>query len=334
METNTDNSNNFIKKFVSVIRKMQSMREFNVFVTIIFISVLLSFMSRTFLTPDNLRTTAIGFSADGIIGIGMTIALVSGGFDLSVGSIFGLSGVMTGMLYIGGMNIGMSAFLAFAVSLLLGLTNGIFIGKIGINPFITTLAMMGIARGMAYALTQGTSQTLAAPDAFKALGRGEFMGIPVFVIIFFALAILFDFMMRKTSFMRKVFYTGSSEKAALLSGINASKVKILVFVLTAVLSSIAGIISLARFGTAIPTSGQGAEMRVISAAVIGGSSIKGGEGTVLGTVLGTILLSLINNGLILMNASVYYQSLLSGVILLVAVTIDHVSHNKRLGKTI
>jgi len=310
-------------------------REGTVIIIIIAVGAILSFLTPHFLTTDNLRTTAIGLSADGIVAIGMTIALVSGGFDLSVGSILGLTSVSTASMFSLGINIWPAMLLGLLVALVVGLINGLLIGKIGINPFITTLATMSIARGAAYVITRGSPISIKdCPDCFRFLGRGDFIGLPFIVMVFVIFAIFGDVMMRRSAPIRKVFYTGSNEKAAILSGINTTRVKIGVFLLTALLAGIAGILSVARFGVATPTQGTSTEMRVISAAVIGGASLSGGEGSILGTVLGVILLNVINNALVLLNISVYWQSLISGVILITAVTIDHVTHQRKLNKVI
>lgn len=318
---------------------LTSFREATVFITIIIFSAILTFLSPHFFTIGNIRTTAIGMSADGIMAIGMTIALVSGGFDLAVGSIFALSGVVTGMLYLAGINIWIAVLIGIIASVLCGLISGILIGKVKLNPLIVTLGMMGIARGIVYILTKSSPQSLRnMPNLFSQIGRGSVFGIPIIVIIFIVLTILADYLMRNSSILRKVFYTGSNEKAAKLSGINVEKIKIGVYMSTAFLAGIAGIITLSRFGVANPTAGVGSELRVISAAVIGGASLEGGEGTVYGAVLGVILLGIINNSLVLLGVSVYWQELISGLILILAVTIDHLSQVrkkkqlKKLGK--
>jgi Ribose/xylose/arabinose/galactoside ABC-type transport systems, permease components len=317
----------YIKKVVQGIR---GFKESTVILIIILLCAVISFSAPIFLSVDNLKTTAIGLASDGIISIGMTLALISGGFDLSVGSVMGLSAVLTALFAGMGLNIWLSALLAVGVSLLIGLINGIFIGKIGLNPFITTLGMMSIARGLIYVLTQGTSLSINDTDlSFRSLGSGSLFGIPVIVIIFIILAILGDFMVRKSSPAMKVFYVGSNEKAAILSGINTGKVKLYVYLFAALMASIAGILSLSRFGVATANMGNGAEMRVISAAVIGGASLSGGEGSVFGTVLGVLLLNIINNALVLFNVSVHWQNLIAGTILILAVTVDLLSHKRK-----
>lgn len=315
---------------MGLFKRLKNFREFTIIITIVMFSVLISILAPNFMTADNLRTTAIGMSADGIIAIGMTVAIVSGGFDLSVGSVMGVSSVIAGVLYIAGVNIWIGCLLSIVMGLLFGLFDGLLIGKVGINPFIITLGMMGIARGVAYVVTTGSPQSLASvPEAFSFLGQGDIIGLPIIVLVFALLAIAGDLLMRRSAPLRKAFYIGSNEKAATLSGINVSRTKIGVYMLTAFLASISGILTLSRFGVATPTAGTGTELRVISAAVIGGASLSGGEGTILGTVLGIILLNLINNALVLLKVSVYWQQLISGLILITAVTIDHLSHRKK-----
>ncbi|MCM8711184.1 ABC transporter permease [Clostridium sp. SYSU_GA19001] len=333
---NTDlmlNSKNLSYKLSELWKKINSFREATIITIIIVLSFAISLFSPHFLTKDNIMSTIIGFSADGIITVGMTVALVSGGFDFSAGSVMALSGVTAGALYINGINIWLACFIALIVGTLCGLLNGFFIGKVGLNPFITTLAVMGIARGGAFVLTQGYPISIfGVPKSFEFLGQGKVLGFPFIVFVFLLITIIGDFMMRKSEILRKVFYTGSNEKAAILSGINITKVKIQVYVLVAFLASIAGILSMARFTVATPAGGLDTDvsMRSILAAIIGGASLSGGEGTILGSFLGLVLVNLINNGLVLLNVPVYWQDLINGIILITAVTLDYISHQNRL----
>ena len=312
-------------------KAVTSLREFNLVVIIIAISIVLTILSPHFLSSSNLESVAVGLSADGIIVIGMTIAMVSGGFDLSVGAVMALAGTSVGVLYTAGVNIWISCLVGLLLGLLTGLINGLFIGRIGLNPMITTLGMMGVARGAADVITQGSPVSLASvPKGFSAIGQGHIGGIPVFVILFLVLVIVSDFLLRRSEPLRKVFYTGSNEKAAILSGINTKKVKMYVYILAGLLAAVAGIASTSRFCVADPTLGTGAEMRAMSAAVIGGASMSGGEGTIFGAALGVTLLNLINNGLVLLNVSVFWQDLVNGVILIAAVAFDYFNHQKKV----
>ena len=228
---------NIIQK-AGIIKKIFDFRETTILLILLFVGVLMSFLSPYFLNVGNMRTTLIGLSADSIIAIGMTIALVSGGFDLSVGSMVGFSGAIAAALFAAGFNIWLAVILAIAAGTSAGFINGMLIGKLGLNPFITTLAMLSMARGAAYVITSGSPiSVMHAPESFTFLGRGAIFGLPLIILIFVVFAIVSDFMLRKSSPLRKVFYTGSNEKAAILSGIDTKKVKILVYTLSAFLAS-------------------------------------------------------------------------------------------------
>jgi len=310
------------------IKRVLSMKEMAVFIIILIISVFLSIASPYFLTSTNLLTTVIGFANDGIVVIGITIVLVLGCIDLSIGAVIGFTCMIAATFFNLGVNIWIASLIALFAGTLCGVITGTFISRIGLNPFITTLAMQGIIKGTTLLVTQGQSISIDKIPSFNFIGAGKVLGIPVSVLIFIVLAIIGDIMLRYSADLRKVYYIGSNEKAARLSGINISKIKMFVFVFSALLASIVGVLTLARFKVSTPTTGSATEMRTISAAVIGGASLTGGEGSILGAVLGIIMLNLLNNGLILLNVSVYGQELISGVILLLAVTLDHISHKK------
>lgn len=327
----TVKANETINRLGSGFRRMTKRRETTVLFIVICICVVLGFVTPTFLTPSNLRATAMGFATDGIIAIGMTAVLISGGFDLSVGSVMAFSGVVAATLHISaGWNIWVSCLCAIIISGVIGLINGVIIGKVGLSPFITTLGMMEIARGATYVVTKGSPVSLSsAPAEFINLGKGSVGGIPNLVIILAVMVIVSDYAMKHVAAIRSLFYAGSNEKAAILSGINTRKVKIKVYVFSAMIAGLAGILSVSRYTVAATTAGDGAEMRAISAAVIGGASLNGGEGTVLGAIMGIILLNVIDNALVLLQVSVYWQQVISGSILVLAVMIDHLSHRKK-----
>ena len=315
------------KESGAVLKRLFAIREFTLLLIIAGFGVILSFLSPNFFSVANISTTAVGMSCDGIIAVGMTVALVLGGFDLSVGSVMALSGVIAGALYLAGLDIWLAVLIALIAGMICGLINGYFIGKIGLNPFITTLGMMSIARGGAYVLTQGSPLSLSGLDkSFTFFGSGRLGAFPVMVLLFLLIALFMDFALRRSAPLRQVFYVGSSEKAAALSGINVCRVKIGVYFLTSLLATVAGILTLARFTVAAPNAGVSAEMRAIAACVIGGASLSGGEGTILGSILGVALLALLNNALILLNVSVYWQDLITGIILIGAVLVDFFTH--------
>ncbi len=212
-----------------------------------------------------------------------------------------------------------------------GFIVGLFVTRIGLSFFITTLATMAIFRGACYAVTNGAAISLfTLPASFKFIGQGTIFGIPVSIIIFAVTIIICDFLLRKAAVFRKVYYVGSNEKAARFSGINVNAIKIGVSVLCAFLAVIAGIIYTARYGAATVTMGNGLELTAISAAVIGGASLNGGEGSIMGAILGIALLSLVTTSMILLDVSAYWIDLVRGLILLAAVTIDQLGHMRAL----
>ena len=189
-----------------ILARAFAIREFSLLIIIIGCAILLSFLTPHFLTVPNLTTTAIGLAADGIIAVGMTVALVLGGFDLSVGSVMALSGVIAGSLYLGGVNIWLAAGIALLMGMICGLINGYFIGRVGLNPFITTLGMMSIARGASYVLTKGSPLSLAGiSKGFKFIGGGQIFGFPMMVLIYLLIVVIMDFVLRRSVVMRQVF---------------------------------------------------------------------------------------------------------------------------------
>jgi ribose transport system permease protein len=313
--------------------KTSNLREAGLIVIIAVLCIAMSFASEFFLTWENIRAMLLSFAIEGIVVVGMTVLLIVGGIDLAVGSVVCLAMVIVGALFLMGMDPWSASLIAIAASAFIGLCMGLCVTKIGLSHFIASLAFMVIARGLSLAVTQGTPQSLfALPPEFKAIGQGTVGGIPIVIIIFAVIVITSDFVLRKSTLFRKVFYTGSNERAAMYAGINVNRVKLWVTVLCATMSGIAGVIYTARFGAATPTFGVGMELNVIAAAVIGGASLKGGSGTIYGAVLGLALLSVVTSSLILLDVSVYWQDVIKGGILLLAVSLDHWMNTRKARK--
>jgi ribose transport system permease protein len=249
---------------------------------------------------------------------------------LSVGGVVAMTCVIAGYLTLHGTNVWLAAVLAILCGIVVGLFNGFMISKIGLPPFIVTLSVMNLSRGVAYILTKGTQTPLSGylPDNFRFLAIGEVFGLPMLFIIFCIITIIAHIFTKRSSICRNVFFVGSNENAARFSGINVSKVKISVYVIVALLSSIAGVLSLARFNVAPPTLSMGAETTAISAAVVGGTSFTGGSGSIIGTFMGIFLLKIVNSSLVMLNVSVYWQNFVQGAILVLAVTLDYLSHRE------
>lgn len=317
---------------ISIWKRIRSMKEFSVLVILLALVVFISIMSPAFLTVTNLRTTAIGFSCNAIIAIAMTLALVSGGFDLSVGSVLGLSSVCVVVLSNSGVNIWLACIAGILAGVFCGAVNGLLIGYLNLNAFITTLGMQQMARGIVYVLTNGGSiglQDAPGVEAFRFIGSGSFGSVPTLVVVCLILVVIGDVMVRRSGAARNVFFVGSNEKTAMLSGINTRMVKTMVYVLTGTLSGLAGVLTASRFGTATSSTGDGVEMTVISAAVIGGVSLSGGKGTVAGAVLGVIMMSVISNILVILSVSVHWQNFITGAILILAIIFDVLSNRKK-----
>jgi ribose transport system permease protein len=304
--------------------KTNNLREAGLIVIIAVLCLVMSFASEFFLTWENMRAMLLSFAIEGIVVVGMTVLLIVGGIDLAVGSVVCLSMVIVGALFLHGFDPWTASVIAVVASAGIGLCMGLCVTKIGLSHFIASLAFMVIARGLSLAITQGTPQSLfSLPAEFKLIGQGTIYGLPVVIIIFGLIVVVSDYILRNSVLFRKVFYTGSNERAAMYAGIDVNSVKLWVTVLCGTMSGIAGVVYTARFGAATPTFGVGMELNVIAAAVIGGASLKGGSGTIYGAVLGLALLSVVTSSLILLDVSVYFQDVIKGGILLVAVSLDH-----------
>jgi len=242
--------------------------------------------------------------------------------------VLALGGMVSGLLIRGGVPIALAILVAVLTGALLGLVNGTIIAKIGVNPFVTTLGMLSVARGLVYIITEG-QPVIGLPKNFTVIGQGYLAGVqlPIWYMIIAVLA--GDILLRKLRYLRQNYYIGGNEKSALLCGINVDGIKIFNYILSGVLAAIAGVILTARVGTASVGAGQGIELKVISAVVIGGASLSGGEGTIIGAFLGSLLMQIISNALNLLGISVYWQQLVIGLVLITAVIIDTLGKKKQ-----
>lgn len=308
-------------------------REGTTILIILILGAVMAFLSPVFLTGENFSTMFKIFVINGWVVIAMTLVLISGGIDLSVAAVMAFVGVVAGQLFlVYHWNIWIASLAGIGVGVFVGFVNGFFITRVGLSPFIVTLAMSQIARGTAYVFSEAMPLPLNdVPASFKFIGRGIIghTGVQFVIVLFIVVAILFDFLARRSTILRKVYYIGSNEKSARFSGINVNRVRMGVYVLSGLLAAIAGILAIARFSSAPPYGYQGVELDAISAAVIGGTSMNGGEGTVLGAVLGIVLLALIQTAINLLGVSPYWSNFVTGAILLVAVSVDFLTHRKR-----
>ncbi|MEM9833501.1 MAG: ABC transporter permease [Bacteroidota bacterium] len=284
-----------------------------------------------FPTFDNISLVLLNLSIESIVAVGMMLLLISGMFDLSVGSVVAFSGSITAyLMYYYGMYTPVAILVGLGLSAVIGLVNGLLVAKVGINPLIQTLAMMGIVRGLALMIAGAGIQNL--PADFNAIGQTKILGIQSPVWFMLIIVAVFSILVARTVFFRQFYYIGGNEKAANLSGIRVDRVKIIGFVIISSLAGIAGILLASRLGAALATSGRGMELRVITAVILGGASLLGGQGKIIGALLGTLFMGLVSNIMILARVSGYWQEIILGLILIVAVAID-ILLKKRAGTT-
>lgn len=294
---------------------------------VIGLGVILSFVSPNFLTVTNLMNVLRQIAVNGILAIGMTIVCLTGGIDLSVGSIVAFSGIIAaGLLRDQDYPLIVIVLVAVVLGALLGLYNGYFVAYWKAAPFVVTLSMMTIARGMTYVYSDGRPIS-NLPEEFLAIGKGSIAGIPIPTAILIVVFIIANIMLTKLKFGRYVYAVGGNENAAMVSGINVKKIKMLVYVLSGVACGLAAIILTSRVSAGLPQAGESYELDAIAATVIGGTSLSGGRGRLWGTIVGAILLGIVNNGLDLLNVSSFYQQIVKGLIILGAILIDSKRNN-------
>lgn len=301
-------------------------------ITFILISmiVILSFASETFRTWENVINILNQISINGIIAVGMTMVIVTGGIDLSVGSFVAVSSVTCGaVLNNNPDNIVLAIILSLLICGLGGLFNGFFIAKFNMFPFVVTLATLLVVRGVAYIISDGRSFVLKS-EAFKQIGQGKLFGqLPVPIFIFAFVMIIGYLLMAHTKFGRYVYAVGGNMNAAIASGVNVFRVKLFTYFLMSVFTGIAGIILTSRVNAGQPSIGTGYELDAIAASIIGGASFNGGIGKITGTFIGVVIIGVINNGMNLLGVSSYYQQVVKGLIILLAVLLDKLVSQKR-----
>lgn len=297
-------------------------RETNILVVLLIIGIFISLFSPYFLTMNNIMGVTRSVSITAIMAIGMTMVIITGGIDLSVGSVMGLSSLMTALCFQQGYPTVAAIAIGLSVGLVAGLINGLLITKVNLPPFIATLGTLSIGRGLIYVITKGFPITPDVPESYSFIGQGYMGFVPLPVIAMLVLMVIFTIVMNKTRFGRHVYAIGGNETAAKLSGVKTDLTKILVYVLSGVISAVAGIIIFARLSSAEPASGFGAELDVIAASAIGGASLAGGYGSIVGAIIGAALIGVISNGIVLLNINTYAQQAITGLVILIAVSVD------------
>lgn len=314
-----------LKTFVS---RMTGAREMMLLGVVALMFVVMCFASPYFLSGGNLLAVLLSLSMEAIMVVGMVSLMVSGGFDMSVGSIVALSGGIAALLMKSGLPVWLSSIGGLCVGALVGMFNGFAIAKLGITPFVTTLASQSMCRGLVLVFLNGKNIS-GLPDSFTWIGQAKLGPVQMPVIYMLILVVIGDFLLRRSRFFRQNYYIGGNFKAAKLSGIHAEKMQIVNYVIMGLLAAFAGLILTARLGSASTTAGIGLELKVITAVIIGGASMSGGEGTVVGAFLGCILMALISNAMTLLDVSVYWQTFVTGFTLMAAVLIDRAGKIKQ-----
>ena len=316
-------------------RRLLQSREFGVFLALVALVTIMRFLTPYFWKPDNVFNVLRGMSTIGIMAIGQTMIIVTAGIDLSVGSVLAASAMLTARLMY--LNV-VPPWIAVACGLLfgttLGMINGLIITRVKVSPFITTLGMLSIARGLAYLLASGLQGTVASnipmrDESVNFLGSGYIGPVPFPVIEMFALVIIFSLFLRYTVLGRQIYAVGSNEQAARLSGVPDNLVKLFVYTITGALAALAGIMTAGLLGTSATNAGTGSELDVIAAVVIGGASLAGGEGTIIGSIIGAAIMAVLRNAFVLLQFPIYMQTISIGVVIILAVAIDQIRRRRR-----
>lgn len=298
------------------------LRKYGLILILLVAVVVLSIVSDSFLTFTNLMNVLRQVSINGILAVGMTLVILTGGIDLSIGSLMAVSAVIAASIVSDSPGATVLALIAgMLAASVLGGVSGTMSAKLRVAPFVATLAMMTIGRGIALLYTNGRPIIVDSPS-FKYLGQGYVGPIPVPVLIFTAVAAIVAVLLYRTKFGRYVFAVGGNESASRVSGIRVDRIKIGVYAINGFLSGLAGILLASRISSGQPNSGIGYELDAIAAVVIGGTSLFGGRGSLLGTIVGVLIIGVINNGLNLLDVSSYWQQIIKGVIIAGAVILD------------
>ena len=307
------------------------LRKYGIVLILLGMLIAMTFLSPAFLTARNLLNIVRQISVMGLIAIGVTMVIITGGIDLSSGSVLALAAVVATSLAqrldwaeikFPGLDVPVFVpiLAALAVGAVCGLVNGSLIARFKIPPFIATLGMMTVARG--FALIYSERPVSGLKDSYTYIGQGEPFGIPVPILILALVAIVAHVLLNNTRFGRHIYALGGNEQAARISGINIGRVKIGVYTIAGLLAGLSGLVLSSRIGSGQPGLGLGYELDAIASAVIGGTSLSGGIGTIWGTIVGALIIGVLNNGLDLLNVSAYWQTIVKGSIIVIAVIID------------
>ena len=292
-------------------------------IALILLVIVIGIISPEFRTVSNFLSLFRQSSINGFIAFGMTCVILTGGIDLSVGSVLALSTALCAGFIRGGMPVGIAMLLALVIGTLLGAVSGLLVTKGRLQPFIATLVTMTVYRGLTMIYMDGKPiSDLGDSFTLKVVGKGNFYHIPIPVILFVAVFAIMMFILEKTTFGRRVYATGSNEKSAKLAGVNVDKTKLITYAISGGMAALSGLILLSRLSSAQPTLGEGYELDAIASVALGETSMNGGRGRIWGTFVGILIIAVLNNGLNILGVSSYYQDVVKGIVILIAVLSD------------
>lgn len=290
---------------------------------LVLIIIIVSALSSDFLTINNLLNVLRQVSINALIAFGMTFVILTGGIDLSVGSMLALSSAVVAQLMAKGIGFYPALLVGIVAGTIMGAFNGLMITKGKVAPFIATLATLTIFRGFTLVFTNGSPITGMGNDlSFQLFGKGYLFGIPIPVVTMLIVFLILLFVLKKTVFGRQTYAIGGNEEASILAGIKVNRIKVVIYSISGALSALAGIILISRLNSADPNAGTSYELDAIAAVVLGGTSLSGGKGSIWGTLIGALIIGVLNNGLNLLNVSPFYQLVVKGFVILLAVLLD------------
>ncbi len=309
------------------LRLMPNLRDAGTLIGLVLIMAVFAALSETFLTERNLVNILQQSSINACVAIGMTLVIIQGGIDLSVGPVAALSAVLSASLLVAGVPVPLAILAGLLVGAACGLFNGILVAYAGLQPFIVTLGTLSLFRALALIYTGG-NPILSVPADFRAIFNGSVLGIPTPILIVAAIAVIAGLVLRKTPLGEYLLAVGGNEEAAHIAGVPIRATKITAYVISATLAALASLILVGRLGAAEPILGNLWELEAIAAAAIGGASLMGGKGSIVGTILGAITLGAMRNGLTLLNVQAFYQLLATGLIIILAMLVDRATRGK------
>ena len=315
------------KRGVMGVFKGASASTVTIFIIFVLLCVILSVAQPAFLEPNNLLSTARAFSAYAIAGLGVSMVIMTGGIDISVGAIYGLAATVAALAIKGGVPTELALILGMLTGICCGLFNGSLVVFCKLPPMIATLGAQQIFRGICYITTRGYPIS-GLGEKFLWLGQGYFLGVPIAIYAMAVIVVLFAVFRNQTVTGRRIFAMGGNAEATRIYCINIKRLYLLCYMLSGVTAAFAGIMNASKLGVSQPTAGNGFEMDAIASVVIGGSSLSGGEGTVIGTIIGAAIIGVLRNALVLLKVDSYFQTLIIGSVIIVAVSIDQLRKSR------